>query len=174
MSNKKSLITGGINGLTSTVANPLLPVALEDGHFVSARVVRLIEIIRETWPMLDVKWIPREMRAADDPAFLIVEKYQGQELPIFHVQSEEVFDGSVIERLIASDNERGNVHDSVEAHNQAIRLIQEKVRDDLREERLDIIRSAIKSGKFDYSIPGPDGKPIKVDSHGAKLLRGEI
>lgn len=175
MSNtQRASLLHGINGLNSTVANPALPVALEDGHFCSARVVRLIEIIREEWPMLDVKWIPREMRGADDPAFLIVEQYQGQELPIFHVQDEELFDGTVLERLIASDNEKGNVHDAVEAHNKAVRMIQEKIKEDAKEERLDMIRSAIKSPLHNYTVPGTDGKPVKLDTHGAKILRGEV
>ena len=162
-----------MNGLDSTVANPLLPVALDDGHFASARVVRLIEIIREKWPSLDVKWIPREMRAENEPAFLIVEQFQGQELPVFFVQNEEQFDGTVIERLIMSDSEQHNVHDVVEARNQAVRLVSEKVKQDAMDEKLDMVKHAIKSGKFGYTIPNPDGKPLNLDVHGGKILRGE-
>jgi hypothetical protein len=174
VSNKKTATLGGINGLESTVANPALPVALDDGHFVSARVVRLIEIIREKWPSLDVKWVPREMRSETQPAFLIVEQHQGQELPVFFVQNEEEFDGTVIERLIMSDSQQHNVHDVVEARNQAIRLVQEKIKDDAREERLDMVRSAVKSGKYDYTMPDKEGKIIKLDTHGGKILRGEV
>lgn len=173
MSNtRKPSLIQGLNGLASTVANPLLPVALEDGHFVSSRVVRLIEVIREKWPTLDVKWIPREMRSADDPAFLIVEKSQGQEFPVFHIKDESEFDGTVIERLIQSDSQYTNVHSDIEAHNEAIRLIASKIEDDMREERMEIIRYAIRSGKFNYTVPGKDG-PIAIDTHGAKILRGE-
>ena len=174
MSNKKTATLAGMNGLESTVANPMLPVALGDGHFASARVVRLIEIIREKWPSLDVKWIPREMRGEDEPAFLIVEQFQGQELPVFFVQNEEQFDGTVIERLIMSDSEQHNVHDVVEARNQAVRLVSEKVKQDAMDEKLDMVRHAIKSGKFGYTIPNPDGKPLNLDVHGGKILRGEV
>lgn len=173
MSNRKksTLVDSRVN---STIANPSLPVALEDGHFVSARVVRLIEIIREKWPELDVKWIPREMRGEDEPAFLITEMRDGVEYPVFHVLSEEVFDGSVIERLILSDNAHGNVHDHIEARNKAVRMVQEKIKEDEREERLDIVRHAVKSGKYDYTVKTKEKGVIKLDTHGGKIISGEI
>lgn len=168
---KSTLVDERVN---STVANPMLPVALEDGHFVSARVVRLIEIIRDKWPSLDVKWIPREMRAEDEPAFLIVEQKDGAEFPVFYVKNEEQFDGSVIERLILSDNANGNVQDHLDAQNAAVKLIQQKLREDEREERLDIVRSAVKSPLHDYKIKDKEGKILKLDTHGGKILRGEV
>jgi len=174
MSNTKTATISGMNGLDSTVANPALPVALSDGHFTSARVIRLIEIIREKWPSLDVKWIPREMRSENEPAFLIVEQFQGQELPVFFVQDEEQFDGTVIERLIMSDSQEHNVHDVVEARNKAVRLVQDKIKEDIKEERIDMVKAAVKSGKFGYTVPNPDGKPFNLDTHGARILRGEV
>lgn len=168
---KSTLVDERVN---STIANPMLPVALEDGHFASARVVRLIEIIRDKWPMLEVKWIPRELRGADEPAFLIVEKKDGAEFPIFYVKDEDVFDGTVIERLILSDSANGNVHDHVEAQNAAVKLIQDKLREDEREERLDIVRAAVKSPLHNYKIKDKEGKILKLDTHGGKILRGEV
>lgn len=175
MSNSRHLATvKSDRDLTSTIANPALPVALDDGNFVSARVVRLIEIIREQWPVLEVKWIPRSMRSETDPAFLIVETHQGQEFPVFFVESEDKFDGSVLERLILGDSHKHDVNTEVEARNEAVKMLQKKVKEDEREERIDMVTHAIKSGKYDYTIPNPDGKPFKLDTHGAKILRGEV
>lgn len=149
------------------LVNPTLPVAHDDGHFISERVSRLVEIIRERWPVVDVKWIPPELRGVYDDAFLIVENLpDGRTVPIFRVKNEQEFDGSVLERLIQSDNANGNVHNAIEAQNEAVRLIQKKLEKEQREEAHDLAGSILKSPLHTYRHKMDNGRKLVIKDYG--------
>lgn len=125
-----------------------LPVPHDDGHFISERVSRVVEIIRETWPMLDVKWIPPEIREPGDAAFVIVERLpDGREVSVLHVQTEAEFDHRVLARIEQGDNSKGNVLEVIEAEERALRRYQEKQLQEYIDEQNDFVQFVISGGR---------------------------
>lgn len=132
-----------------------LPVPHDDGHFISAEISRIVELIREYSQYLEVKWIPPELREPGDAAFAIVEHTSdGRVLPIFKVQTEEEFDHRVLARIYSSDNSKANVLDNIDAQNMAIREIQRKKHKDEMDEAHDVAVSILKSGRATYRHKG--------------------
>ncbi len=133
-----------------------LPVPHEDGSFVSERVSRLVEIIREYDRNVDVRWVPPSQRAADDPAFALVTKdTAGREYVIFYIQDESKFDAGVLERLYQMDaNKHGNILTKIETENMAVKAIQEKLYKERLEEAHDLAYSIQRSTKNYYKHDG--------------------
>lgn len=133
-----------------------LPVPHEDGSFVSARVSRLVELIREYDPSVDVRWIRPQDRNPDEPAFALVTRdQQGREYVIFYVKDEETFDGSVVQRLIQMDQaKKGNILSEIDAQNAAAKAIQQKLHKEQLEESKDLAYHILKSKKHDYRHNG--------------------
>jgi hypothetical protein len=125
-----------------------LPVPHDDGHFISERVSRVVDIIRETWPMLDVKWIPPEIRSPGEAAFVIVERLvDGREVVVFHVQTEEEFDHRILARIEQGDNAKGGVLESLEAEERALRRYQAKQLQEQIDEQNDFVEFVISGGR---------------------------
>lgn len=132
-----------------------LPSAHDDGRFISGKVSRIVELVREYDHRLDVKWIPPDLRASGDPAFAVTERLKdGSEVVAFYVQSEEEFDERVLTRLIESDNAHGNVGARVEAGNLAARAVAEKRRREEVAAYADFATSIIRSRKHTYRHNG--------------------
>jgi hypothetical protein len=132
-----------------------LPAVHEDGSFISARVSRIVELIREYDPNLEVKWVPERMRQPGEPAFMITERLRdGREVVAFYVQSENDFNESVLARIYAGDNTRNNVLANVDAHNAAVQRIAAARQQEEREQYYDLMGSMIKSGKSTYRHNG--------------------
>lgn len=132
-----------------------LPTAHDDGRFISAKVSRVVELVREYDHRLDVKWIPPNLRGDGDPAFAITEKLRdGSEVVAFYVQNEEDFDERVLARVIDSDNTQNNVGARVEAQNAAVRLMAEQRRREEVAAYADFAGSVIRSRKHTYRHEG--------------------
>lgn len=133
-----------------------LPVPHEDGSFISERVSRIAELIREYDPNLDVRWIPHNKRTRSEPQFAIVERMtNGAEAVVFYVQDEKEFDGSVLERIYMNDAAKhGNILDKIEAQNQAVRALQEKDYKEKMAEATDLAYHILKSPKHTYTHKG--------------------
>lgn len=133
-----------------------LPVPHEDGSFISQKVSRVVEIIRDYDHNIDVRWIPPNQRGAEDPAFAIVGKdIHGREYVIFYVQDESQFDGRVLERLFQMDQAKnGNVLSDIDAKNAAVRAIRAKLHQEQLEEAHDLAQSILKSKKHTYRHDG--------------------
>jgi hypothetical protein len=137
-----------------------LPTAHDDGHFISAKVSRVVELVREYDQRLDVKWIPPNMRGADDPAFAITERLgNGQEVVAFYVQDESQFDEQVLERIILGDNAHHDVQARMEAQNLAARAMAESKRREEVAAYADFARSVITSRKHTYHH---DGRKLSI------------
>lgn len=131
------------------------PVAHDDGHFINAKVSRIVELIREHDPNLDVKWIPPNQRGHNDPAFVIVERAaDGGEYPVFHVDSEEHMNEEVLTAVYAADMNIHNVQDWLEAKNKAYRDAQALQARDEMEAKHDLARSILKSPLHTYKHNG--------------------
>lgn len=131
------------------------PVAHDDGHFISAEVSRIVELVREYDSRLDVKWIPPELRRPGDAAFSVIERASdGKEYVVFHVDKEEEFNASVLTRLYLADVEQNDVQGRIEAGNKAIRNAQARKERDLKEEQRDLLASTLASPLHTYRHNG--------------------
>ena len=132
-----------------------LPTAHDDGRFISAKVSRIVELVREYDHRLDVKWIPPNLRTPSDPAFAITEQLaDGREVVAFYVQSEEDFDESVLARIYAGDNAKQDVQSVIDARNAAVQRTQEARAKEERYAYYDLLSSMIRSGKHVYKHEG--------------------
>lgn len=115
-----------------------LPVPMTDGSWINEETARTIEIIHETWPMLEVRWIPRDKREPGDAAFAIIEKSGGMESVAFYVQNEDQMNRSILERIYRADNARQNPKERdniMRAKAQAEKAMRNKQIDDDMEEK---------------------------------------
>lgn len=132
-----------------------LPSPHSDGRFISAKVSRVVELVREYDNRLDVKWIPPNMRGEGDAAFAVTERLRdGSEVVAFYVQTEEEFDERVLARILESDNEVNNVGARVEAGNLAVAAMAEKRRREEVAAYADFAGSVIRSRKHTYRHNG--------------------
>lgn len=132
-----------------------LPAVHDNGMFISAKISRIVELIREYDYRLDVKWIPPNMRGASDPAFAITETLgDGREVVAFYVQSEAEFDETVLARIYEGDNTKGNVQARVAAQNAAISRVREVRAAEERAQYYDLAKSIIRSPKHTYRHNG--------------------
>jgi hypothetical protein len=132
-----------------------LPAVHDDGSFISARVSRIVELIREYDPNLEVKWIPEKMRRPDEPAFMITERLRdGREVVAFYVQSEADFNEAVLARIYEGDNSKHDVQKRVDAQNAAVNRIREAKQAEEVAQYADLMRSMITTKKHYYRHDG--------------------
>lgn len=128
-----------------------------DGRWINERVSRVVEIIRDYDPNLEVCWIPPDKREPGDAAFAIVETgLDGRRSVAFYVQTEAEFDERVLARIFAGDTTKSNVLSSIEASEIAHKAMQMKKYLDRWEEEKDHIEHVIKSPLNKYV--GKDGR----------------
>lgn len=111
-----------------------IAVPLEDGSWASAKIVRIVELIHDYDPHITVKWIPRDRRAPGDDAFQLFEERNGKEYAFMSVRDESEFDERVLKRIIDADNLLGNVQQKMEAHNEMLRDLERREREEKRAE----------------------------------------
>lgn len=132
-----------------------LPVVHNNGMFISAKVSRIVELIREHDSNLDVKWIPEKLRGPGDAAFAITEKLRdGSEVVAFYIQSEKDFDETVLARVYEADNAYHNVQTMMESHNRAIKAVEEAKLADERAQHIDLMRSMVTTRLHTYKHNG--------------------
>jgi hypothetical protein len=132
-----------------------LPTAHDDGHFISGKVSRIVELVREYDSRLDVKWIPPNMRSATDPAFAITERLSdGRDVVAFYVQDESEMDERVLERVLLGDNTKHDVQARIEAQNLAVRAVAESKRREEVAEYSEFAKSVINSRLHTYRHDG--------------------
>jgi hypothetical protein len=131
-----------------------LPTAHEDGQFISGKVSRIVELIREYDSSLDVKWIPPERRQRGDAAFAITERAHDTEHVVFYVQTEAEFDEDVLARIIESDNKHHDVHTMIESKNKAAKMAQAAKAAEEQAAHIDFMASMIGSKKNYYRHGG--------------------
>jgi len=130
------------------------PIAHDDGHFINAKVTRIVELIREYDHRLDVAWIAPENRDADDPAFAIVENTAQGPVVAFYVQDEANFDERVLKRVYESDVTKNDIQAKMEAHNNAVRALRRKEQEEERMIEYEFLHSFARSPKHTYKHNG--------------------
>jgi len=132
-----------------------LPTAHDDGRFISARVSRIVELIREYDRRLNVVWIPPDRRGATDPAFAITERLSdGRVVIAFYVQNEESFNESVLARVYEGDTTRNDVQARIDAKNKAARAIQARRHEEELADSLDFMATMFKTKKHTFKHGG--------------------
>lgn len=142
-------------------------VPMADGSFVSAKAVRLVEIIRDYDSGLDVEWIPRQHRLEGDAAIRIIDtRKHGFARIVMSFTDEEDFtaqDGTAtLERLFRADGTKGDVMARLDARNAAERAVRLKKALDQREEGLDLASHALRSPLNDYRYRDPGGQLMVI------------
>lgn len=136
------------------------PVPTSTGHWVSAEITRVIELIREYSPNLEVYFIPQGERKPGDAAFCITERLQnGQEVVAFYVQTEEEMDLSVLQRIYLADQSKTNVGNRVERAEEAARKLRRKRYEDEMAEAHDKAHFLWRTNKNTVTM---DGKKIRL------------
>lgn len=127
-----------------------------DGRWISDSVSRVVELIQEYDPNLEVQWIPPEHRQEGDPAFRIMEKTKNGRMVIaFYVQDEKEFTPDILARIYRADAaKKGNILSEVDAKNKAYREAREKKHREEREEMIDFAYHMLRSPKTRYRHNG--------------------
>lgn len=125
-----------------------------DGQFVSQKISRIVEAIRDYSPELEVKWVPPLDRSPDQAAFAIIHNPPGgNSYVIFHVKTEDEFDERVLQRIIHNDGRSGHASRSeFEAWEQAQMLLKKQEYLDRMEEAQDIAKHVFQSHKNTYVV----------------------
>jgi hypothetical protein len=142
-------------------------VSCSDGSFVTARAMRVVEIIRDYDPQLDVEWIPRERRQPGDNSIRIVDnRAHGLARVIMSFVDEEEFtrkDGAdVLERLFLADWTRHDPIARMDAANAAAKALELHRTMERVEETKDIGRHALASPLHSYTARDPATGEKKV------------
>lgn len=134
--------------------NPLLGTEYhydtESGTFVSAKQMRIAEILHDYNPELSLMWIPPAQRSHEDikPYVVVHTKADGSQYPVFYL-SEDELDHRVLGRIFANDMKNHDGADSmmreIEAYENAKKIVEAKELEDKKAEKLDFAKSLIKS-----------------------------
>jgi hypothetical protein len=132
----------------------------DDGSFISERISRVVELIRDYDYTLDVEWIPPSVRGENDAFRIIQHKPDGTKYVVMGVRSEEDFDERILARLYEGDNKNGDVQQRMEANNQAIRDYKRKVLEEIQDEQNQMAASVLRSPKSIYRIGNTEFRDI--------------
>ena len=131
-----------------------LPVPHEDGSFVSERISRIVELIRDYDSRLDVRWIPPAAREPGDAAFAIIEHTPEGPRTAFLVALEEEFDERVLARIYAADGAKHDQAARLAALERAERDLKQKEREEVWEDLKDQAKFLLKTPLHDPRIGG--------------------
>lgn len=132
-----------------------LPVPHDDGSFVSAKVSRVVEAIRDYDPNLDVRWMPPSHRGPDDNAFMIVHTMpDGSAHVVMYVKNEEDMDERVLGRIYAADKQGNAVMNEIDAMDRAAKELKDRRFRESMEEAADLSRSMLRSGLHTFNHNG--------------------
>lgn len=141
----------------------LAGVSCSDGSLVTAKTMRLVEIIRDYDPALDVEWIPREHRLPDDDAIRVVDtRAKGLARTVMSFADEGEFtaeDGQpVLARLFLADHRRGDPVARMDASNAAAKALELHRELERREEGKDLAVAALRTPLNRWTFRRPDGE----------------
>lgn len=131
-------------------------VILSSSGALSAKHERIAEIIQDLDPTLELVYIPAEVRSVFDkhPFGVRHSPRDGRPPYLAMTMPEDEVDERVIAKLIKRDTHRGSVIDELEAHENAMRLVQYKQKLEDMEEKREFAHSVLKSKKHTYRHNG--------------------
>lgn len=127
---------------------------LLNGQFVSAKVERVVQAIKDYEPNLEVKWLPPGSRTEGQAAFQICFNQPGQPpYVLFHVATEEEFDERVLARIIQNDQRHSQqTLSDFEAYEAAQKRVRDLEYEDKMAEAADIAYHVMRSPKNTYKV----------------------
>lgn len=121
------------------------------GHFIDAKHQRIVEIIKDYNPELDVVYMPENIL---EPYTVVHFKSDGQQYPLFHLSRKDMDDGAaVLTRIFANDMSKHTLLDMntmIDLAERAEDIIKAKEEMDAREERADLAKHILKSQLHTY------------------------
>lgn len=145
-----------------------LPVATQDGHFVSEIHMRVAEVLRDYDRNLEIEWIPDAARTNPlDKPFRVVHTDPRSGYRYVVCYADEL-DGRLLERVISMDSaKKGNILSDIDARNAAVKLLAQKEAEEKRAEAHDMAAHALKSHLNNYSMKDPQtGRKIIIRDFG--------
>lgn len=131
-----------------------IPVPTEEGYFVSEKHARIAELISEYDPTLSLAWIPPDKRDPGDKPFAVIHR------PLGGVEYVVCYADDCDERLLARvyemDRQGGNALESIDAHNKAVRELQQKKAMEEMQEAHELSASILRSPKSVYRHNGKE------------------
>lgn len=151
----------------ASIAEPL-----EDGSWINSNIARIVEIINDYDPELEVRWIPRDKRSPEDDVFQIVDKRINK--VAFSVKDEKSFNITVLDRIFQADMSKTFGRpltrlEQLDTHNNAVKLLDQKRRIDEAEEKRDLVAHIVGSPLNAYSHNG-----YRFDLHPSNQPKKEI
>ena len=141
-----------------------------NGHFVSAKQVRINEILQDYDPRLQLQWIPPDQRSKDDLAFRVVCFPDGK--PPYAVCFAEEADERLLAKVFEADQQNSpNKLSYIENYNRALELTRAKEEQERREEAHKIAAAAIRNNKSSYKIRNHRGELIDLERPGRSYSR---
>ena len=139
-------------------------VVADDGSWVNEKFAQLAEIIKDYDPYLELQWIPpgqRDEEADKKNPYRIVDSRSNY--IVMHA-SELDTPESILARLWGADNTRGNVLESLDAHNAAAEAFKLKSRMDEEEMKKDFATWLIGTKQnFIHATNPLTGEKLKLD-----------
>jgi hypothetical protein len=145
----------------------------EAGCFISLKMERLAEIIKDFDPYLELKWIPPSARdSSDSMPYAVVASHPANAPYVLLRFGETEEPEEVLARIFMGDNTRNNVLDTVDAHNAAKEAFRLKERLDAMYEMHDKFHFLATSRSPNFVNWGKDeetGKKIRLDSNRRRI-----
>jgi hypothetical protein len=129
-----------------------IPVPATDGSFISEKHARISELISEYDADLSLAWIPPARREPGDKPFAVVCSPLGR--PPYVVCYADDCDERLLARVYSMDGAKGNVGESIDANNKAVRDLQKKKYEDAMADQYEFAQSVLKSPKSVYKHNG--------------------
>jgi hypothetical protein len=141
-----------------------------DGHFVSAKQVRINEILQDYDPSLQLQWIPPDKRSATDLAFRVVCFPDGR--PPYAVCFSEEADERLLAKVFEADQRSSpNKLSYIDNYNKALELARAKEDEEKRMEAHEMAQSVIRNNKSYYRFKNSAGELIDLERPGRRNAR---
>lgn len=139
-------------------------VVTDDGQWVNEHYERLASIIKDYDEALELQWIPPGQRTEEADKKNPYRIFDTRSNSVVMFASERDSAESILGRLWGADNSKGNVLDSLEAHNAAAEAFKLKERMDEEEMRKDFAAFLVGSEKNYHKVTHPGtGEKLKLD-----------
>lgn len=136
-----------------------------DGHFVSAKQVRINEILQDYDPNLQLQWIPPDRRSSNDLAFRVVCFPPGK--PSYAICFAEEADERLLAKVFEADQANSpNKLSYIDNYNKALELTRAKEEHERLQESHEMAASVIRNNKSHYRIYNHRGELIDLERAG--------
>ena len=130
-------------------------VPMSDGSWETEKAARVAELISEYDHRLRLAKVNPEMKRPGDADYAIIEHNDdGRDYVAFLIQDETFLDERLLARIYLADNKYHNVGDEAEAHNRAVRALEQKRQQDELDLANDIAFSMLRSPLHTYRHNG--------------------